>query len=880
MDINTRAKETPLSGAAPAAEDASGNMDVVRSESTPLVDSDATPSAAEPPAAPAPEPQTAPAAAASAEPASANSSAGATAASAAEGASTDVSRMQLIDDSQHIYSDELQKRLGDWSLAEVGFGYDMCAVLGSQSTGKSTLLNKLFGTKFDVMDERRRRQTTKGIWISRSNEKNILVMDVEGTDGRERGEDQDFERKSSLFALSTAECLIVNMWENQVGLYQGANMGLLKTVLDVNLTLFQASRAGASREKTMLLFVIRDFVGMTPLEDLRDTVTNDLHRIWQSLNKPAGLEDAQLEDFFDLSFAALPHKVLQPNDFNAAVDKLRQRFTNTDDKDYVFRTQYHKRIPADGLPHYLAGVWEQVVQNKDLDLPTQQELLAQFRCDEIAEAAFGVFGTAVRPFRKALEGGGILATLGADMATHRGDALAAFDKNASRYHPNVYARKRADLLARLNAALSPFFLAQLNNLHKSLVQEFRQTILDGVREPGYDFGNVVDKAHAATLAKYDAAAAAVLLEDTDWSIVDERAQFIAELEQAGQALRADECAKMIAQIERELKKGLEEPVALALGRPTPDMWDNVLAARREAVNAARTSFLLHAKNLNCTPDEDEQGLAALERRGWLAIITRIKGHTSEAVLSVRLQRFFEERFRYDTEGVPRVWRPSDDIDGVYVAARDAALALVPLYARIAPESATYKEELETAVQEIPVDDELDLGAAVQVLTTLQCTEIGARLRRDADALYLEAKRSTVSGIAQVPVWMYGVLVVLGWNEAMAVLYSPIYFTLLCIGLATSYVVWRLNMGGPIFTVVSAVVSEVQKLAEKQLREYLSEPRLAQPVRAPGVSSGGDSSGGAAAIAANNKETRSSAAPEELELENRSSRGRSTMAGSL
>ena len=29
-------------------------------------------------------------------------------------------------------------------------------------------------------------------------------------------------------------------------------------------------------------------------------------------------------------------------------------------------------------------------------------------------------------------------------------------------------------------------------------------------------------------------------------------------------------------------------------------------------------------------------------------------------------------------------------------------------------------------------------------------------------------------------WMYGVLVVLGWNEAMAVLFNPLYFTfLLC-----------------------------------------------------------------------------------------------------
>jgi GTPase Era involved in 16S rRNA processing len=90
-------------------------------------------------------------------------------------------------------------------------------VFGSQSTGKSTLLNHLFGTEFNVMDETARQQTTKGIWMSRAQErddgkdgmgKNILVMDVEGTDGRERGEDQDFERKSALFALATSEVLV------------------------------------------------------------------------------------------------------------------------------------------------------------------------------------------------------------------------------------------------------------------------------------------------------------------------------------------------------------------------------------------------------------------------------------------------------------------------------------------------------------------------------------------------------------------------------------------------------------------------------------------------------------------------------------------------
>lgn len=153
--------------------------------------------------------------------------------------------IQVIDD-QKEFNNNVATYLQKVRVAEAGFNYHLISVFGSQSTGKSTLLNYLFGTQFGVMSEQERRQTTKGIWMSKNKREeggsnmaeNILVMDVEGTDGRERGEDQDFERKSALFALATSEVLIVNIWEHQVGLYQGANMGLLKTVFEVNLQLF------------------------------------------------------------------------------------------------------------------------------------------------------------------------------------------------------------------------------------------------------------------------------------------------------------------------------------------------------------------------------------------------------------------------------------------------------------------------------------------------------------------------------------------------------------------------------------------------------------------------------------------------------------------
>ena len=92
-----------------------------------------------------------------------------------------------------------------------------------------------FGTAFQEMDALSgRSQTTQGIWLARApkiEEPLTLVLDLEGSDGHERGEDDSsFERQSSLFALAVADVLLVNMWAKDVGREAGASKPLLKTI--------------------------------------------------------------------------------------------------------------------------------------------------------------------------------------------------------------------------------------------------------------------------------------------------------------------------------------------------------------------------------------------------------------------------------------------------------------------------------------------------------------------------------------------------------------------------------------------------------------------------------------------------------------------------
>ncbi|KAK0557401.1 Dynamin-like GTPase that mediates homotypic ER fusion [Tilletia horrida] len=747
-------------------------------------------------------------------------------------------RIQLINEQKQFYPD-LAGSLEQWGLLDAGFGYNLCAIIGSQSTGKSTLLNKLFGTSFDVMNETQRQQTTKGIWMCRGKDMKVLVMDVEGSDGRERGEDQDFERKSALFSMSSAEVLIVNMWEQQVGLYQGANMGLLKTVFEVNLSLFQASKSKqvGPKDKTLLLFILRDHIGHTPLANLQATILTDLTRLWDGLSKPEGLETSSITDFFDFNFTTLPHKILMPEKFEQEVVSLRSRFDDPKDPNFVFKTEYHKRIPADGLPHYLNSIWDQVMSNKDLDLPTQQELLAQFRCDEIANAAFAGFATEVKAFRRPIEAGTVLESLGADMNTHRSTALTKFDRDASRYHQEVYKRKRIDLLEKLNSTLSPFFLGQLKNLHKAVLAEFKSNVTEKLRGEGNDFAEVVGAERAKAEAVFTAASTAILLADTDWitAVEEEHAQLLDDISHIADECRAEETKKMLTQIERTFKKAIAEPTELALSKPRPDMWDAVLKAFKDALAQAEATYTRRAKTFNCTEKENVESLRSLRRKAWLALRAKIDEQTADATLMAKLRSVFEDRFRYDAEGVPRVWKPDDDIDGLFRKARDQTLALIPIYAKIAPASpeneVTLPSSSDDPASAAAVDrgdeEEFDFPASLTVFTESRKEDIGARFRKEADAYFVEAKRSTVSSIAQVPLWMYGVMVLLGWNEFMAVIRNPLYFTFLLLLIAGAFVVYKLNLSGPLVSVSKAVGREMHRLADEQLRSHFSQP-LPQP----------------------------------------------------
>ncbi|KAI8599295.1 RHD3/Sey1 [Dissophora ornata] len=724
-------------------------------------------------------------------------------------------RLHLINEEKQL-SDELSTYIREmWNLKDAGFSYNLAAIFGSQSTGKSTLLNRLFGTSFDIMSETARMQTTKGIWISKGKDMEVLIMDVEGTDGRERGEDQDFERKSALFSLATSEVLIVNMWEHQVGLYNGANMGLLKTVFEVNLQLFGSNRG---KEKTLLLFVIRDHVGSTPLSNLANTLRADLDRIWQSLSKPEGLEDCKISDYFDFMFTALPHKLLQPEKFESEVAQLRLRFTNPSDPNYVFQPQYSRRVPADGLHVYAGAIWEKIMTNKDLDLPTQQELLAQFRCDEIANAAFAVFTEAIKAFRRPIETGHLVDGLGPRMKEIRDVAIKSFDKDASRYHPGVYKRKRDEVLIKANSMLESYFVGQLKNLHKEAVSLFSTQLQQALKTDGAEFANVASLARKEAVEFFLQGAKAIKLEETDWEYEEELYQLENDLQEFAAAQREKELAKMLTVLERHLKKELDEPIKLALDQPGPGMWGRVITIYKRTMEDTEVLLNKKAGTFELKEEELEELVVNLRRQGWVLMTMKIQEESIEGLILYKLLSRFEEKFQRDDKGLPRVWKPDDDIDTPFRKARDETVALIPLFAHI--------DSLDPATGDrftLESSEDFDFDQSLNILSETRQQELVTQLKRKADASYVEAKRSIVATQAKVPYWVGVALIILGWNEFMAVLTNPLYLSVtLMLGIPFA-ALWYLNVLGMVQTLGWKAYDQALIVGKEKLREVVHAP---------------------------------------------------------
>ncbi|KAI3455556.1 hypothetical protein Pfo_012219 [Paulownia fortunei] len=780
-------------------------------------------------------------------------------------------------------------------LAECGLSYAVVAIMGPQSSGKSTLLNHLFATNFREMDAFKgrhadtehlnliRSQTTKGIWLAHcvGMEPCTLVMDLEGTDGRERGEDDTaFEKQSALFALAVSDIVLINMWCHDIGREQAANKPLLKTVFQVMMRLF-------SPRKTTLLFVIRDKT-RTPLENLEPVLREDIQKIWDAVPKPEVHKETPLSEFFNVEVVALSSYEEKEEQFKEQVASLRQRFFHSIAPGGLAGDR-RGVVPASGFSFSAQQIWKVIKENKDLDLPAHKVMVATVRCEEIANEKFSSFiaNEEWRHLEETVQYQPVPG-FGRKLTSILDVCLSEYDAEATYFDEGVRSSKRKQLEEKLLQLVQPAYQFMLGHIRSGTLDKFKEAF-DSALNEGKGFAAAARDCTKYFMSQFDEASAGADIDQANWDSSKVREKLRRDIDTHIAAVRAAKLSELTTMYETKLNEALSGPVEALLDGANNDTWPAIRKLLRRETEAAVIGFSSALSGFEMDEVAKDKMLSRLEDHARGLVEAKAKEEAGRVL--IRMKDRFSTLFSHDSDSMPRVWTGKEDIRAITKTARSASLKLLSVMAaiRLDADADNIESTLSLALvdpksaastnRSISVDPLAasswdEVPSSKTLLTPVQCKSLWRQFKAETEYTVSQAiaaqEASRRNNNWLPPPWAIVALLVLGFNEFMTLLRNPLYLGVIFVAFLLIKALWvQLDISGefrngalPGILSISTkflptVMNLLRKLAEEGQRHANADPQHNPPLPAKSFRSGTN----------NNSDLSSSASSEVTSSEN-------------
>ncbi|XP_059459262.1 protein ROOT HAIR DEFECTIVE 3-like [Corylus avellana] len=784
---------------------------------------------------------------------------------------------QLIDGDGVFNVDGIDNFIKEVRLGECGLSYAIVSIMGPQSSGKSTLLNHLFGTNFREMDAYTgRSQTTKGIWLARCGgiEPCTLVMDLEGTDGRERGEDDTaFEKQSALFALAVSDIVLINMWCHDIGREQAANKPLLKTVFQVMMRLF-------SPRKTTLMFVIRDKT-RTPLENLEPVLREDIQKIWDSVPKPHAHKETPLSEFFNVEVVALSSYEEKEEQFKEQVASLRQRFFHSIAPGGLAGDR-RGVVPASGFSFSAQQIWKVIKENKDLDLPAHKVMVATVRCEEIANEKYSSFAANEDwcHLEEAVQSGPIPG-FGKKLSSLLDAFLSQYDAEATYFEEGVRSAKRKQLEEKLLQLIQPAFQSVLGHIRTGTLEKFKE-VFDKALNGGEGFSLASHNCLQFCMALFDEGCADAVIEQVHWDISKVRDKLRRDIDAHIASIRAAKLAEIISLNEVKLKEALSGPVEALLDGASNETWPAIRKLLRRETEAAVSGLSGALSGFDMDEQTKDKMLATIE--DYARGVVESKAREEAGRVLIRMKDRFSTLFSHDSDSMPRVWTGSEDIRAITKTARSASLKLLSVMAVIRIDdddndgiektlsvalvesgNAAVKDRSITTIDPLASSTWEEVPPSKTLITPVQCKSLWRQFKAETEYSVSQAisaqEAHKRSNNWLPPPWAIVALLVLGFNEFMTLLRNPLYLGVIFVVFLLVKALWvQLDISGefrngalPGLISLSSkflptVMNLLKRLAEEGQIPATNDPQRNPPLAAKsfrnGVSASSDTSSSA------------------------------------
>jgi hypothetical protein len=175
--------------------------------------------------------------------------------------------------------------------------------------------------------------------------------------------------------------LIINVTENTVNLHKAGCIALLERVLEASLKINIKNNP-----RTILFFLIRYYKETgTPLRTHEDYFRSKMEDFWKKIKKPVGEEMHHWSVRFDVMVYGIPD--LSPEGF---IDReylmdLPKFFFDENYNNFLFKNNNGrgKNLEMWELNTLIPQIWNNIINNKDLNMLSERESLSLHRCDEI-----------------------------------------------------------------------------------------------------------------------------------------------------------------------------------------------------------------------------------------------------------------------------------------------------------------------------------------------------------------------------------------------------------------------------------------------------------------------------------------------------------------
>eukprot|EP00181_Compsopogon_caeruleus_P001872 CAMPEP_0184682282 /NCGR_PEP_ID=MMETSP0312-20130426/6638_1 /TAXON_ID=31354 /ORGANISM="Compsopogon coeruleus, Strain SAG 36.94" /LENGTH=542 /DNA_ID=CAMNT_0027133845 /DNA_START=84 /DNA_END=1712 /DNA_ORIENTATION=+ len=359
------------------------------------------------------------------------------------------------------------------------------AVLGPRASGKSTLLNRLFGTDSAIANPLTGKGGTKGAWVAtgRAGGRPLVALDTQGFEAT-AGDEAAVVAKVAMLSLALADCVVFNLWAADIGRFDAAGYSLLRTVFTEHMHVFLEERA----RKTLLLFIVRDHDDGSSPAIIKRLLTEDVKKLWDEAEKPMEYAGAAVEESFDLDVVTLPHIKFKKEDFDAEVRKLQSRFVDPGSPHgYLFKPAYTKAVPGWALGTYAEVLWGDIAKQGPRGFGSSalstKDLQASYLCDRAFNDERVRADRVLARWRADADSGRVTPNLGQQAEALLAQARASFDSRTSAF-PKAIERdtKRRELMSWIEETVRGVFEKEMTHLQNEALQRLREGLTRSLRQ--------------------------------------------------------------------------------------------------------------------------------------------------------------------------------------------------------------------------------------------------------------------------------------------------------------------------------------------------------------------------------------------------------------